>query len=763
MKKQYEERSYQIECWQALAQARRDGLSKGLIVVASSLGKTFISIRDVEQFWSEYGYGRVLFMCHSNPILDQTKEVFQEYYGKQCSYGFYTGLAKSSIPTTFLFATFQSLAGHLEEFEKDEFDYIIVDEAHHAAADTYRPVVEYFQPKFLLGMTATPDRLDRRNIEEIFGSPIFELPMAKALIDGWITEIEYNIILDEMEEIGFYLDGDQKIAKEELNRKVFMPKRDEEIIRLIKQYANEWCENPQTIIYCKNITHAQKIAELYEGAEAITSESESKKNREIIARFKSGELRTIVSVEMLNEGVDVPSVDVIVFLRNTSAPRIFWQQLNRGTRKTTTKTEVLALDFVANVERMEMIFETQKEIEDILKNQQPEGRNEGETISASDVFSIDIPTPQFKGRVHDIEYLLMRVLDGHGWSREGAIIALQDLATRLGKNSLMPKDIRFADKRTPSRRTLAALFGSVKLAILAAGLEVEVGYTATERGSFDSEEELFAAARAYAVELGHSDYLTLKDIDDNYEFPCWETLRKTYFYIDNFLHLAGFPKKERRNNKSFTKKEEIVAAFKRKRAELGGKIPTKRQIIADGRMPSICQITKVYETFNNALLEIFGEVNMRKKSLDEYPDEAMKEEAQKMYQLYGRAPTMKEWNENPNTCSASVLEKRHKTYNNAMLKYGIEPNQKNTSANPHPRKLQGIFNNDETELTEEVKDRLRNIVRQERRRIKGPDLNKATDLPKASYFFNHGWTLTKINDYIGTEKILAAINEILTN
>ncbi len=373
-------------------------------------------------------------MCHSIPILDQAKTDFQEYYGEQCSYGFYTGIAKSSIPTTFLFATFQSLSSHLEDFEKDEFSYIIVDEAHHSPADTYQPVVEYFQPKFLLGMTATPDRLDQRNIEEVFGSPIFELPMAKALVDGWIATIEYNLILDEVEEIGFYLDGDQKITKEELNRKVFMPKRDEEIIRLIKQYANEWCENPQIIIYCKTIVHAQKITELYDGAEAITSELEAKKNREIIARFKSGELRTIVSVEMLNEGVDIPSVDVIVFLRNTTAPRIFWQQLNRGTRKTVTKTRVRVLDFVANIEHMEMAFETQAEIEDTLKNRQPEGKNKGKALLASDLFFIDIPTPQFKERVYDIRRLLDRIASGRVWTVEEIIASLQKHA----QNGFLP-------------------------------------------------------------------------------------------------------------------------------------------------------------------------------------------------------------------------------------------------------------------------------------------------------------------------------------
>lgn len=568
MKKQYEERSYQIECWQALAQARRDGLSKGLIVVASSLGKTFISIRDVEQFWQEYGYGRVLFMCHSNPILDQAKENFQEYYGEQCSYGFYTGLAKSSIPTTFLFATFRSLSGHLEAFEKDEFDYIIVDEAHHSPADTYQPVIEYFQPKFLLGMTATPDRLDCRNVEEIFGSPIFELPMAKALVDSWIAEIEYHLILDEMEEIGFYLEENQKITKEELNRKVFMPKRDEEIIRLIKQYANEWCENPQTIIYCKNIVHAKKIAELYEGAEAITSDFEPEKNRESISRFKSGELRTIVSIEMLNEGVDIPSVDVIVFLRNTAAPRIFWQQLNRGTRKTATKTKVRVLDFVANVERMELVFATQKEIEDALKNQQPGGENKGKALSASDLFSIDTPTPQFKEKLYDIERLIRDIglKTVTFYTKEELILILQTLAKKLNRS---PYCTDVGKDGLPDFRTFKKALGNTWNKVLqTAGLEIH------DLGDY-SPERLLQDIKDLAAELGRTP--TKRDVATRKDMASPQIYTKAFGSWNKSLKAAGFTPNLQKDG--FVD-EEMIQYLSDYITQLGH-IPTSREYAAD--------------------------------------------------------------------------------------------------------------------------------------------------------------------------------------
>ena len=173
---------YQADCVKALTNAYRSGRNRALVVMAAGLGKTLTSAFSIREFFAERGEdSRVLFLCHNNEILNKAKTEYMSVFGEEYSYGLYTGVEKTSHRVNFLFASFQTMKLHLKEFDTQEFYYIVVDEAHHGQASTFKKVITYFMPQFLLGMTATPKRLDGLNISEIFGDVIYEKDLPQAI------------------------------------------------------------------------------------------------------------------------------------------------------------------------------------------------------------------------------------------------------------------------------------------------------------------------------------------------------------------------------------------------------------------------------------------------------------------------------------------------------------------------------------------------------------------------------------------------------
>ena len=220
------------------------------------------SIFDIKQFFEDNSDNeRVLILCHSEAILNQTKDVFKRNFGDIYSYGMYNHAQKTRRRTDFLFANLQSVNLHLDDFDPCEFDYILVDEAHHAPAETYRKAIEYFQPQFLLGMTATPDRVDDADLSEIFGETVFEYRLVDAIRDRWLSRVKYRIKTDELQNLKFILDSGNRYTLSQLNREIFLPKRDEEIVRIIKDEIKNR-EDPTTVIFCQSIAHAEHIAKL---------------------------------------------------------------------------------------------------------------------------------------------------------------------------------------------------------------------------------------------------------------------------------------------------------------------------------------------------------------------------------------------------------------------------------------------------------------------------------------------------------------------
>lgn len=395
---------YQLECLDAVEATRTRGLKRALIVMASGLGKTVTSALIVKRFREGRG-GRVLFLCHNNDILYQAKATFQAVNGSECSYGYFHGEEKNLQHVDFLFASFQTMAKNQEIFRPEEFAIIVVDESHHSHADTFRPTIEYFRPEFLLGLTATPDRLDNLDIREIFGHEVYYLPLEEAMARGLVTPVDYRLLTDEIQLQGVVQASEGKrVSLAELNRKIFVPRRDEEIARLITQYSSEFA-HPRVIVFCSSIYHCNQLARFLPDSFAIHSRVPEQERPIRLEMFRQGAISTVVTVDAFNEGIDVPQANVVAFLRSTSSATIFLQQLGRGLRRSEGKDKVIALDFIGNCERIQLVHGLLKKVDDALERYHPGGAGG----SKVDPMTLNVNTVEFTETIVPILSLMERV------------------------------------------------------------------------------------------------------------------------------------------------------------------------------------------------------------------------------------------------------------------------------------------------------------------------------------------------------------------
>ena len=363
-----EPREYQLDAWGSLWDARHSGADRGLIHLATGLGKTSVAVFDVMKFREEFyakneRYPKVMFAVHQSEILDQAKERFGAFI-PDATQGSYDGNTKD-LDGDITFATFQSLHSNLEDLDSKTFDYIITDEVHHAKAPTYEKVVTHFKPEFHLGLTATPNRADEKDIRDLYGEELYSKDLASALSEGWLASPDYHIVFDDAVkkamESGF--GADSLSALKELFE--VEPRNEviaENIRQEMKKIGLEFGES-KTIVFCQDIEHAEDVAELL-GGKAYHSGLDKDTRTNIFKEFKEGDLQVIVTRDMFNEGVDVPDARVLVFLRSTKSETIFEQQLGRGLRKTEGKDNVTVLDFVANIERIMLV----KQLADKVKS-----------------------------------------------------------------------------------------------------------------------------------------------------------------------------------------------------------------------------------------------------------------------------------------------------------------------------------------------------------------------------------------------------------
>lgn len=341
----------QSEALKALEQTRLNGHNKGVVIAATGTGKTYLSAFDVQKF----GARKLLFLAHRDEILENAKQTFISIFNNASSCGKLSGESKE-IDKPFLFSTVQSLSRDetLKQFSVDYFDYIVVDEFHHAQASTYRKVIDYFKPKFLLGLTATPDRMDGRDVLELCdNNVVYEIRLRDALKEGLLTPFRYFGLSDPTVNYDEVSVRNGQYVEEELVRVLNTHERVGYVLDMIKKFGHDG-DQLKALGFCATIEHAKYMSEQFNKhgivAGYLTGENSSQERQDKISRLASDKdpLQIIFTVNIFNEGVDIPAVNMVLFLRPTESATIFIQQLGRGLRKMPGKEYVTVLDFIGN-------------------------------------------------------------------------------------------------------------------------------------------------------------------------------------------------------------------------------------------------------------------------------------------------------------------------------------------------------------------------------------------------------------------------------
>ncbi len=334
-------RQAQQEALEALLNTYEEGYNKAMVVMATGLGKTYLSGFFAERF------PRVLFVAHREELLHQARASFGMIMPER-SGGLYYRHEKT-IETDFVFASVYTLSmeRHLHRFSRDDFDLIIVDEFHHAAAATYQRVIDYFQPKFLLGITATPDRMDQKDVYALCdGNVAYQLHFIEAIQKGWLTPFRYFGVYDETDYSSITWLGKQYDQQELLAVQL----REE----FTENILQAWLKHKQTrtLCFCSSIQQANFLSDFFQkkGYRTVSLHSKTAgiSRGEAIQQLNEGRLDLIFTVDLFNEGVDIPSVDTLLFVRPTESLTVFTQQVGRGLRLHTGKEYCTIIDLIGN-------------------------------------------------------------------------------------------------------------------------------------------------------------------------------------------------------------------------------------------------------------------------------------------------------------------------------------------------------------------------------------------------------------------------------
>ncbi len=383
----FEPRGAQIEALYELKKTRLDGNDKALVVAATGIGKTYLAAFDSREF------NRVLFVAHREEILKQAYESFANVrtdkwlsvmageeklvadkeeilehkvnnkttHEYEHNMGFFMNSTKET-KKDIIFASVQSLGKekYLNEkyFDKDYFDYIVVDEFHHAVSKNYQNIINYFTPKFMLGLTATPDRLDNKDVFSICDyNTVYEATLKTAINKGWLVPFRYYGIYDESVNYDEVEYKNGKYNEKELEKALSINNRAELILKHYKKY-----KSTRALGFCTSKSHAEFMAKYFNEngvpSCAVYSSSEGEYNEErsiALKKLRDEDINVIFSVDMFNEGLDIKSIDMVMFLRPTESPTVFLQQLGRGLRKDKNKKYLNVLDFIGNFKKANLV------------------------------------------------------------------------------------------------------------------------------------------------------------------------------------------------------------------------------------------------------------------------------------------------------------------------------------------------------------------------------------------------------------------------
>ena len=353
-------RDYQQEATENLQKMREDGKTIALLYHATGVGKTITAATDAKVVG-----GRTLFLVNALKLASQAKETFAKVW-PEASLGEYTGSQKNMTQTV-IFATVQSISKDLEKFSPTDFDYLIVDECHHAAANTYQKIFTYFHPKFILGLTATPERSDGEDMLELFQNVAHKMDLKTAVERGVLVPIRCIRVKTNIDLTDVRING-IKYNSQDLESKLFIPERNQLIVDTYLKYVN----GKKTVIFCASVDHAAEIAKLLRDngvkAEAVSGRDRVEVREKILKDYETGSTNVLCACDLLNEGWDSPHTTVLFMARPTMSKTIYLQQLGRGTRRCPGKEDLLVIDFVDNANMFNMPYSLHRVL-DIAKYQ----------------------------------------------------------------------------------------------------------------------------------------------------------------------------------------------------------------------------------------------------------------------------------------------------------------------------------------------------------------------------------------------------------
>ena len=341
----------QLQCLYNLKATREEGFDRALVVAATGVGKTYLSAFDSKE------YKKVLFIAHREEILKQAYKSFRNVRGETSTYGYFYGNTKDK-DNDVVFALVQTLGKkeYLSDkyFKKDDFDYIIIDEFHHATASNYKKIIDYFTPKFLFGITATPERMDNKDVFAICDYNVaYEIRLKEAIEKDILCPYRYYGIYDNTVDYDSIDYSRGKYNETQLEKALSKKERADLVYNHYRKF-----DSKRALGFCTSKIHAEYMAEYFadQGVKAVAVYSGGKYNRnEAIEKLASGEISVIFSIDMFNEGLDVPSIDMVMFLRPTESSTVFLQQLGRGLRKSKDKKYLNVLDFIGKYKKVNLV------------------------------------------------------------------------------------------------------------------------------------------------------------------------------------------------------------------------------------------------------------------------------------------------------------------------------------------------------------------------------------------------------------------------
>ena len=361
-------REYQQEVYESATNAWHQNSRRCFFVLATGLGKTLIAA-ELADYLFRKGSVRMLVLCHSRDLIFQLQSAFWEQISKNIKTRVFTD---GDIPLPIegiSFATYQSLFQNLGGVDSSSYDVVIVDEAHHALANAFALCISHLDVPFLIGMTATPWRGDGLTVDRLFGNPLAEVSLIDGMKMGYLSRVDYRLMCDNIKWGSLHTSSSASLSIRDLNKRLFVPQRDDAIIQKITQVVRD-THSPKIVIFSPSRRHAEEFARKLTSTGIVATNVSIKDKvlrRQRLLSFSVGRTTAITAVDVLNEGIDLPDANILVFLRATHSRRIFVQQLGRGLRLAPGKDKVVVLDFVTDIRRISAILQLEHEAKQTKK------------------------------------------------------------------------------------------------------------------------------------------------------------------------------------------------------------------------------------------------------------------------------------------------------------------------------------------------------------------------------------------------------------